>query len=102
AASGHAAAPPSSVMKWRRLVSSMGSPLGTRCASLPQVQDASEAPAGLRLFRAEARGIGDQHIGEPDDGVERRAQLVAHARYELRLVLARQLELAALVLDFVE
>ena len=34
------------MMKWRRLVSSVGSPPGTRCASLPQVQDASEAPAG--------------------------------------------------------
>src|SRR6516165_4382397 len=32
-----------------------------------------------RLFRAEARGIGDHHLGQADDGVERRAQLVAHA-----------------------
>src|SRR5262245_27687487 len=52
--------------------------------------------------KAEARRIGDQHIGEPDDGVERRTQFVAHAGYELRLVLARHLQLAALVLDFVE
>ena len=37
----------------------------------------------LRLFRAEARGIGDDHLGQPDDGVERRAQLVAHAGKEL-------------------
>src|SRR5262249_9415703 len=37
-----------------------------------------------------------------DDRVERGAQLVAHAREELRLVLARQLQLAALVLDLVE
>src|SRR5215831_6971327 len=56
----------------------------------------------LRLFRAEARRIGDQHIGEPDDGIERRAQLVAHAGYELRLVLARYLQLAAFVLDLAE
>src|SRR5262245_38437531 len=56
----------------------------------------------LRLFRAEARRVGDQHIGEPDDGVERRTQLVAHARYELRLVLARLLELTALLLDLAE
>jgi hypothetical protein len=35
-----------SVMNWRRLRSSMGSPLGTRRASLPQAQDAPEAPAG--------------------------------------------------------
>src|SRR6516165_7125945 len=55
-----------------------------------------------RLFRAEARGVGDHHLGQPDDGVERRAQLVAHAGEELRLVLARQLKLPALVLDFVE
>jgi len=45
ATSGHAAAPPSSVINWRRLGSSMGSPPGrTRCASLPQAQDAPEAP----------------------------------------------------------
>src|SRR5262249_21775559 len=56
----------------------------------------------LRLFRAEARGVFDHHLGQADDGVERRAQLVAHAGYELRLVLARQLQLAALLLDFVE
>ena len=39
---------------------------------------------------------------EPDDGVERGAQLVAHAGDELRLVLARHLQLPVLVLDFVE
>src|SRR5262249_33015632 len=33
AASGHAAAPPSSVINWRRLRSSMGSPPGSRAAS---------------------------------------------------------------------
>ncbi|HEY7087465.1 MAG TPA: IS66 family insertion sequence element accessory protein TnpB [Tepidisphaeraceae bacterium] len=43
-----------------------------------------------------------RHVGEPDDGVERRAQLVAHARYELRLVLAGLPELAVLVLDFLK
>ena len=51
---------------------------------------------------AEARRVGDHHLGQPDDGIERRAQLMAHAGDELRLVLARQCELAALVLDFVE
>src|SRR5262249_22788100 len=56
----------------------------------------------LRLFRAEARRIGDQHIGEPDDGAEWRAQLVAHTGYELRLVPARLRELPVLILDFVE
>jgi hypothetical protein len=38
----------------------------------------------------------------PDDDVERGAKFVAHAGDELRLVLARQLELPVLVLDFVE
>ena len=47
----------------------------------------------LRLFRAEPRRVGDHHLGEPDDGVERRAQLVAHAGEELRLVLAGRFEL---------
>ena len=41
-------------------------------------------------------------LGVAEDGVERRAQLVAHVGEELRLVLARLRELAALVLDFVE
>src|SRR5438552_4195180 len=56
----------------------------------------------LRVLSAEARRIGDQHVGKPDDGVERRAQLMAHARDELRLVLARHLQLTALVLDLSE
>src|SRR6516162_2483589 len=66
-------------------------------------------PAGVhpaqrfqRLFRAEARRVGDHHLRQADNGVERRAQLVAHAGEELRLVLARQLQLAVLVLDFIE
>ena len=36
-------------------------------------------------------GILPQHLGDADDGVERRAQLVAHVGEELRLVLARHL-----------
>src|SRR5262245_19285696 len=56
----------------------------------------------LRLFRAEPRGVRDHHFGQSDDGIERSTQLVAHAGDKLRLVLARQLELVALVLDFVE
>ena len=48
------------------------------------------------------RGVRDHHFGQSDDGIERRAQLVAHAGDELRLVLARPCELATLVLDFVE
>ena len=55
-----------------------------------------------RFFRAEARRIGDHHLSEPDDGIERRAQLMAHAGDELRLVLARQFELTALFLHFRE
>ena len=43
-----------------------------------------------------------QHLADADDGVERRAQLVAHVGEELRLVLARLGELPALILDFVE
>jgi hypothetical protein len=43
-----------------------------------------------------------QHLGDADDGVQRRTQFVAHIGQELRLVLARLGELPALVLDFVE
>ena len=43
-----------------------------------------------------------QHLGEADDGVQRRAQLVRHVGEELGLVLVGGLELAALVLDLVE
>jgi hypothetical protein len=50
----------------------------------------------------EPRRVGDQHLGEPDNGVERSAQFVAHAGDELGLVLAGLLELPILVLDFLE
>src|SRR5437879_2094297 len=49
-----------------------------------------------RLFRAKACRVADHHLGQADDGVERGAQFVAHAREELRLVLARQLQLSVL------
>jgi len=55
-----------------------------------------------RLVGAETRRVGDHHLGQADDGVERGAQFVAHAGEKLRLVPVRQFELAALVLDFVE
>src|SRR4030095_16635530 len=55
-----------------------------------------------RLFRAKARRAGDHHLGQANDGVKRRAQLVAHAGEELRLALARLRQLPALVLDFIE
>src|SRR5262245_53570087 len=64
---------------------------------------AQNAVERLELVLAfEIAGVLQQHLGDADDGVERRAQLVAHAGEELGLVLARFLELAALVLDFVE
>jgi hypothetical protein len=33
----------------------------------------------LSSFRPKARCIGDHHLGKPDDRIERRAQLMAHA-----------------------
>src|SRR2546425_4818055 len=44
----------------------------------------------------------EQDLRETDDGVERGPELVAHVREELALVPARDLELAALLLDLVE
>ena len=41
----------------------------------------------------------EQHVGEADHGVQRRAQLVRHAGQELRLVAARDLELALALLE---
>ena len=43
-----------------------------------------------------------QHLGEPDDRVQRGPQLVGHVGEELGLVLAGDLKLAALVLDLQE
>src|SRR5215467_13146037 len=43
-----------------------------------------------------------QHLGEADDGVQRRAQLVRHVGEELGFVLARRLELPTLHLDLAE
>jgi hypothetical protein len=47
----------------------------------------------LCLFRAEARRIADHHLGQPDDGIERGTQLVAHAGEKLGLVLAEGFQL---------
>jgi hypothetical protein len=44
----------------------------------------------------------EQHLGEADDRVERRPQLVGHVGEELGLVAAGGLQLAALVLEFPE
>ena len=52
----------------------------------------------LRLVRQIAVEAVGHHLGVAEDGVERRAQLVAHVGEELRLVLARHLELATLFL----
>ena len=57
---------------------------------------------GLHLVRRLAIDAVRDQLGVAQDGVERRAQLVAHVGEELRLVLARLGKLAALVLDFVE
>ena len=57
---------------------------------------------GHHLLRRLAIDAVLDQLGVAQDGVERRAQLVAHVGEELRLVLARLGELAALLLDFVE
>jgi hypothetical protein len=51
----------------------------------------------LRRFR-----ILPQHLADADDGIEGRAQLVAHVGEELRFVLACFGELTAFLLNFVE
>ena len=57
---------------------------------------------GNETFLAEIGRLFLQDLAVADDGVERRAQLVAHIGEELRLVLAGDFEFAALVLDLVE
>ena len=56
----------------------------------------------LRLLADLAVEPVGHHLGVADDGVQGRAQLVAHVGQELRLVLARDLELTALLLDLGE
>ena len=67
-----------------------------------QVPARTEHPIERLDVLLQRLGILPQHLGDADDGVERRAQLMAHAGEELRLVLAGDFELAALVLDFLE
>src|SRR5262249_62025607 len=62
---------------------------------------AEHAVEGLGVL-LERFGILPQHFAHPDDGVERRAQLLAHVGEELRVVLTCLRELTAFVLDFVE
>ena len=54
------------------------------------------------LCRRLAIDVVEDQLGVAEDGIERRAQLVAHIGEELRLVLARDFELPALVLDLME
>jgi hypothetical protein len=74
------------------------------------VDEAQEvSPGGIhaaqrfqRLFRSKACRVGGHHLSQADDGVKRRAQLMAHAGEELRLVLACLRQLPVLVLYFVK
>ena len=54
------------------------------------------------LVRCLAVDVVENELGIAEDGVERGAQLVAHVGQELRLVLARDLKLAALLVDLGE
>src|SRR5262249_33652264 len=62
---------------------------------------AKDAVERLKVLLCRLRILA-QHLADADDGVERRAQLVAHVGEKLRFVLACLGELAALVLDFVK
>ncbi len=55
-----------------------------------------------RIFRAETRCIGDDHLRQADDGVQGGAQLVPHAGQKLGLAPARDLQLSSLLLDLAE
>src|SRR6516162_7261627 len=63
---------------------------------LDALQDAAH------LLRRVAIDVVKDKLGIAKDGIKRRAQLVAHIGEELRFVLARDFELAALVLDLAE
>ena len=72
--------------------------------SLIKARDAARAEhaverLGILLWRLR---IVAQHLADADDGVQRRAQLVAHVGEELRFVLACFGELAAFFSNFVE
>ena len=57
---------------------------------------------GAHFFRRLAVNAVDNELGIAENGIERRAQLVTHIGEELRFVLARFLDLPALVLDLLE
>ena len=61
----------------------------------------ARAPGASSLGSLAIDAVEDE-LGVAEDGVQRRAQLVAHVGEELRLVLARDLELPALFLDLAE
>src|SRR6516164_1175818 len=84
---------------------------GLDLGQIEHVIDESEQvfAVGLKSFEYSKHLLGRLTIsavrhqfGVAEDGVERRAQLMAHIGKELRLVLARFFKLAALVLDFIE
>ncbi len=56
----------------------------------------------FNLLRQLAVDVHQQHARVAQHGIHRRSQLMAHARQELRLVLARQLQLLPFLLDLAE
>ena len=68
----------------------------SRCRPAPSTRSSGSNVLLQRL------GILPQHLGDADDRVEWRAQLVAHAGEELRLVLTGDFELLAFLADFRE
>src|SRR5262245_66148653 len=56
----------------------------------------------LEIRRDRAVDLAEDHLVEAEHRVQRRAQLVAHAGEELRLVLTRDFELTALLRDLAE
>ena len=84
---------------------------GLNLGQIEHVIDESEqVPAvGLKAFEYAQHLLGRlavsaicHQFGIAKNGIERRAQLVTHIGEELRFVLARLFELAALILDLVE
>src|SRR5438093_7052503 len=84
------------------------------CLDLRQIEDvvdeAEQVAAGAEhvvqvfglLWVEWPKHLLEEHLREPDDGVEWCPELVGHGRQELALVAARDLELLALVLDLLE
>ena len=74
------------------------------------VDQREQVPAGAQhalerlelVFPLQVARVLVQHLGDADDRVQRRAQLVRHVGQELRLVLARRLQLLALLPNLLE